>query len=185
MTVLVYLTKRSRIYASVLKDDAQRIKIKALKWCNDYMRSERLILSWSCFFSGACLEVIATIVLPNWLKKRKKRRPVQIQTNFSGEKNRSGAKKKKKKIRGRNVLTSAWWVSARFCARLQWDRLAPCPQSLSESATLALSLCPTAHISSSLMSNSEPSFSKLSSLKQRETTTVFHLFAFSPLEVLK
>lgn len=43
---------------------------------------------------GAYFEVIATIVLANWLKKDKKKRPVQIQTNFSGEQNCGGAKKK-------------------------------------------------------------------------------------------
>lgn len=116
---------------------------------------------------GTFLSVIAPIVASNWYHKR----PVWMQTEPRWS-----------KITGTTVLTSAWWVSTHFCAGLQLDKLT-LSQSSFHSPPPWHPVPHCSHMLFLLMSSSKAQFCKLAAVKQRETTTVFHLFAFSVASV--
>lgn len=117
---------------------------------------------------GTFLGVIATIVPSNCYHKR----PVWMQTES-----------RPSRITGSHVLTRAWWVSIHFCAALQLDKLTPLQEFLSKPIALTSHLPLCSYMLFLLMSSSKAQFCKLSAVKQRETTTVFYLFAFSVARV--
>lgn len=162
--MLNYQEKKTHIFKSLFKADAHRLQIKP--------RDDAIILrdafdkSFHSFVSPA---------VPNLSENNCYNCPLKVELDNACLDVNKIFSKQQSKILGSYVLTSVWWVSMHFCARLQLDKLTGTQNSF-QSLPPWLSVCLTAHTALLFMSSSETGSANFLQLNKESVPSLCFLY---------